>query len=130
GKNAEEILKYYFTGVEIEEADLWSINLPLKGKVLLIDAGHGGKEIGVQKNGILEKELNLEIVLILNKLLEKVGAKTVLIRDRDQYVSLSDRLEMSNTLKAHFLLSIHGNDNLDMGNITQVYGYPGDKDAM
>lgn len=129
-KNAEEILKYYFTGVKIENIPQWSINIPLEGKIILIDAGHGGKELGIKKNNIIEKDMNLKICLILEKLLEKAGAKTVLTRYCDEYLSLEDRLYLSNHLQPHFMLSIHGNDSPTMSNVTQIYVYPGDREAQ
>lgn len=130
GKNAEEILKYYFTGVKIENIPQWSINIPLGGKIILIDAGHGGRELGIKKNNIIEKDMNLKISLILENLLERAGAKAVLTRDRDVYLSLEDRLHLSNNTQSHFILSIHGNDTPTMSNITQIYVYPGDKEAL
>jgi SpoIID/LytB domain protein len=129
GKNAEEIIKYYFTGVKIENIPQWSINIPLEGKIILIDAGHGGKELGIKKNNIIEKDMNLKISLELGDLLKKAGAKAILTRDSDIYLSLEDRLHLSNQLQPHFMLSIHGNDSPTMSNVTQIYVYPGDIEA-
>ena len=130
GKNAEEILRYYFTGVKIEKKPQWSIKIPLKEKIILIDVGHGGKDLGISKNGILEKEMNFKISLLLKECLDKAGAKAVLTRKGDEYISLEDRLHLSNHLQPHFMLSIHGNDSPTMSYVTQIYVYPGDIEAL
>lgn len=129
GASADKILEYYFTGVKIENMLKWSIKAPLKGKIILIDAGHGGKESGLEKNNILEKDRNLKISLALKDKLEKAGAKVSLTRKEDQYISLVERLKKSNTLQPHFMLSIHGNDTPNREHITEFYIYPGDRDA-
>ena len=54
------------------------------GTVIVIDAGHGGEDGGaVGINGCIEKELNLEIALILNDLLRASGIDTVMTRTED-----------------------------------------------
>ena len=56
----------------------------MKDTVIVIDPGHGGEDGGaVGINGCIEKELNLEISLILNDLLQASGVKTVMTRTED-----------------------------------------------
>ncbi len=55
-----------------------------EGPVIVIDAGHGGEDGGaVGVNGCIEKELNLDIALILNDLLNASGVNTVMTRTED-----------------------------------------------
>ncbi|MCR1899497.1 N-acetylmuramoyl-L-alanine amidase [Irregularibacter muris] len=130
GMKAEEILKYYFTGIQIERIPQWSINMPLQGKIILIDPGHGGKDKGIFKQNVQEKDRNLKIALHLEKILKEAGSTVVLTRTEDKYVSLGQRLAINNKLHPHFMLSIHGNDNPAIkSTVNQIYIYPGDEEA-
>lgn len=129
GKTAEEILKYYFTGVKVENIIHGSIKKPLQGKIILIDPGHGGRENGIEKDGVIEKDINLKISLILKDQLESAGASIFLTRREDRYVSLLDRLNICNELQPHFMISIHRNEDPIIDYVTQIYVYPGDKEA-
>ena len=61
----------------------------VSGKVIVLDAGHGGMDGGaVGKSGILEKDLNLAITLKLRDALRAMGYRVVLTRDSD--ISLHD----------------------------------------
>jgi N-acetylmuramoyl-L-alanine amidase len=60
----------------------WS--LPLSGKVIALDAGHGGADGGaVSREGTIEKDLNLSIVLYLRDYLQQAGALVTLTREGD-----------------------------------------------
>ncbi|MBF8982463.1 stage II sporulation protein D [Lutibacter sp. B2] len=132
GKTAEEILKYYFTGVEIKTVEKPSVDSPMKGKVIVLDAGHGGDntEDVVGVNGTREKDINLSITLKLADFLRKAGAKVYLTRETDVYVPLSQRADISNNIKPNFFLSIHqnsfGNPNISG---SEIYYYRGDKEG-
>lgn len=83
---------------------------PLKGKIICIDAGHGGTELGsVGPTGIPEKTINLAIAQNLKKILEKNGAKVIMTRDSDKYTDLYDRVNIANLNEAQILISIHNN---------------------
>jgi N-acetylmuramoyl-L-alanine amidase len=87
----------------------------VKGLVVL-DAGHGGKDPGASENGIREKELNLAVVQMVAENLKARGAKVVLTRsDDDTFVKLEDRAAMSNRLSADLFLSIHTNSSVKPG---------------
>src|SRR5690606_34074720 len=96
GIGAEEILKYYYTGVEIKKIKNPCINKPLKGKLILIDPAHGGEDSDdyIGKQGLREKDVNLSIALYLEKELETLGAKVYLTRREDKIVHLNDRAQM------------------------------------
>ena len=53
-----------------------SVSLPVKGRIVVIDAGHGGFDGGaVSESGLVEKDINLKIALYLKELFESDGAK-------------------------------------------------------
>lgn len=71
---------------------------PLSGKIIFLDAGHGGTDNGCsypQTNPTyLEKDYNLEITLETQKELEKLGATVVLTRTDDSWLSIYARAAM------------------------------------
>ena len=67
-----------------------SASLPLQGKVIVVDAGHGGKDPGTTYKNIYEKDINLNISLYLREYLSKYGATVVLTRDSDNDLSYGE----------------------------------------
>ena len=63
------------------------------------------------KKGTLEKELNLEYHYALKDLLEEAGAKVVLTRFDDTFISLYERAFLAHFLMADFFISIHTNSH-------------------
>ena len=95
---------------------------PLLGKVIFVDAGHGGRDPGVVYGNIYEKDINLEIAKVLEEKLSVKGATVFLTRESDlDYSSVYDtykkrgdlyrRIRMidDNYLKTDIYLSIHVN---------------------
>ena len=83
---------------------------PLHNIRIAIDAGHGGSENGATGClGNKEKDINLSIAKYLETELKKRGAKVIMTRRADNYVSLKDRVEIANYGNAVVFLSIHGN---------------------
>lgn len=90
---------------------------------LVIDAGHGGEDGGCEGNGLVEKDLNLDISLRLSALLRKAGVNVVMTREEDVllYDKESDyqgkkkaqdvrrRLEIARECENPVLVSIHMN---------------------
>jgi N-acetylmuramoyl-L-alanine amidase len=70
----------------------WSYwTLPLSGKTIAIDAGHGGVDGGaVSKQGVIEKDLNLAIALYLRDYLQQAGAIVVMTREGDYDLATGD----------------------------------------
>jgi len=89
------------------------INLPGKKKVCVgIDAGHGGNDPGaVNKNvDAKEKDINLDVALLLKQRLEKDGHfKIFMTRDDDSAVALNNRTKVLNNEKVDLVVSIHTN---------------------
>ena len=79
-------------------------------RTIVIDPGHGGKEVGaVGPNGLLEKDVTLEVSRKLASALERLGTRVVLTRDDDSIVSLDQRTAIANQYKADLFLSVHMN---------------------
>ncbi len=86
-------------------------SLPLAGKTIVLDAGHGGSDPGALAPGseINEKSLNLAIVLAAAENLRALGAEVLLTREEDVAVTIPERLTMLLQTKPDFCLSIHQN---------------------
>lgn len=98
------------------------IDLPLLGKVIVIDPGHGGRDPGTIYGNLYEKDINLEISKTLEKHLSKKGAIVYMVRSDDSDLSsIYDKLKKRGDLyrrilfirdedkKADLYLSIHIN---------------------
>lgn len=79
--------------------------------VLVIDAGHGGRDPGAVRGSIKEKDINLGVAKELGKLIENnmSGVKVVYTRKSDTFVSLLGRSQIANKNKANLFISIHTN---------------------
>ncbi len=83
---------------------------PLNGKIIALEAGHGGSDSGaVGRLGLREKDANLMAVTALDEELRRRGAATVLLRPHDTSPSLWQRAQQANNSGAHLLVSIHAN---------------------
>jgi N-acetylmuramoyl-L-alanine amidase len=78
---------------------------------IVIDPGHGGKEVGaIGPGGMMEKDATLAVCRKLAVSLgAKLGARVVLTRDEDAVVSLDQRTAIANQYKADLFLSVHMN---------------------
>jgi len=77
---------------------------------ILIDPGHGGKDTGAMRNGIMEKDINLDVAKRLYDLFEKDGNfEAKLSRADDTFVTLGGRPALANEFKADIFVSIHSN---------------------
>jgi len=79
--------------------------------LIIVDPGHGGKDDGATSpNGLLEKELNLDISKRLKKILEtRYGYQVILTRHDDTFIPLEERGEIANKKNADLFVSIHVN---------------------
>jgi len=94
----------------IKQAEISKIPLPLKGKTIVIDPGHGGRDPGfVGKSGIFEKFLNLKIALKLRKFLTDAGAKVIMTRTKDLNIPNSGIVKVANDSNADIFVAIHLN---------------------
>jgi N-acetylmuramoyl-L-alanine amidase len=89
--------------------------LPLAGKRIVLDAGHGGSDPGAVRNGYSEKDLNKEFTKLLAGHLNGLGANVIYTRDpsNDRYISLEDRASFANNQNADLFISIHHDSSVD-----------------
>ena len=87
--------------------------LGLKVNRIVIDAGHGGHDEGTRgPNGVLEKDVVLDVALRLSKLVQsRMGAEVVLTRSDDTFIPLQARTATANNRRADLFLSIHANSS-------------------
>jgi N-acetylmuramoyl-L-alanine amidase len=108
--------------VVVAKVDLFAQNKPQgnsknksKEIIVVIDAGHGGKDPGKESSSNKykhEKDINLAIAKMLGKYLLLIdGLKVVYTRTDDEYVSLDDRVYIANKANADYFISIHCNSN-------------------
>lgn len=110
---------------EMPTTTTWSFwTLPLSGKTIAIDAGHGGADGGASsKEGLIEKDINLAIALHLRDYLQQAGALVIMTRETDTDLAdaatkglskrktedLKRRVEFVNSHHPDVLISIHMN---------------------
>ena len=82
---------------------------------LVLDAGHGGWDLGtVGRKGLMEKDLVLDIVHRLGKLVQdRLGAEVLYTRQDDTYLPLEKRTEIANLAQADLFVSVHANYSED-----------------
>ncbi|UTR16220.1 peptidoglycan-binding protein [Salipaludibacillus sp. LMS25] len=96
---------------------------PLAGKVIVLDAGHGGSDPGAIAGGMQEKELALDVSLRAQKLLEEAGATVIMTRTTDVFLTLAERAAIANSSNADAFLSVHANAFNGSANGTETYWY-------
>ena len=87
--------------------------LGLKIRRVVLDPGHGGQDEGTAgPNGLLEKDLVLDVALRLGKLIEsRMASEVVFTRSDDTFIPLERRTAIANEKKADLFLSIHANSS-------------------
>ncbi|MCM4158846.1 N-acetylmuramoyl-L-alanine amidase [Antarcticibacterium flavum] len=86
--------------------------------VVVLDAGHGGKDPGNRGGGFKEKDIALNIVLQVGRQLEKdPNVKVIYTRDKDIFIPLDQRAKIANEAKADLFVSVHCN-----AHNSQAYG--------
>lgn len=80
--------------------------------IIVVDAGHGGKDPGcIGKGGTREKDIVLSVAKKLKTKLDANGFKTYLTRGDDRYLKLAERAEIAEKRKADLFISLHANAN-------------------
>jgi N-acetylmuramoyl-L-alanine amidase len=87
--------------------------LGLKLGRVVIDPGHGGKDIGTHgPSGLSEKEVVLDVARRLGDLIEdRLGSEVIYTRADDKFIPLEARTRIANDRKADLFLSIHANSS-------------------
>ena len=80
----------------------------LKGKIIVIDPGHGGRDSGtIGFSGTFEKDITLQTAEILKNKLKEDGAIVYLTREKDAFVPLPARVNLSSIHRADAFISLH-----------------------
>ncbi|MDW2958572.1 MAG: N-acetylmuramoyl-L-alanine amidase [Alphaproteobacteria bacterium] len=80
--------------------------------IVVVDAGHGGKDPGcIGKGGTREKDVVLSVAKKLKNKLDANGFKTYLTRSDDTYLKLAERAAIAERRKADLFISLHANAN-------------------
>jgi N-acetylmuramoyl-L-alanine amidase len=117
----QDLLSYSFSFPNIKKQSFFKLLLLLfvlanpiqmgaqeKPFVVVLDAGHGGKDPGRPGTGFSEKEIALNIALKTGKLLEKIPEiKVIYTRKTDVFVELTQRASIANKANADLFVSIH-----------------------
>jgi N-acetylmuramoyl-L-alanine amidase len=84
---------------------------------VVIDAGHGGSNTGApaRREGAFEKHVTLAIARALKRRLEREGARVVMTRERDRYLTLRERARRANQARGDCFISLHANASPDHG---------------
>ena len=80
-------------------------------RTVVIDAGHGGRDLGAADSLVYEKHLNLDVARRLEKSLKEAGFRTVLIRAKDVFISLEERAAIANRYRNALFVSVHFNSS-------------------
>ena len=113
-------LLYLLIGIVVLSTFKVNALLPLSGKTIVIDPGHGGKDPGTVSNSVYESDINLKISKYLEYYLSTNGASVILIRNGNYDLSspniynrkrsdFDNRIKIINNNNADMYLSIHLN---------------------
>ena len=107
-----------------------SLNNDSEKITIVLDAGHGGHDIGSIHNGLSEKDFALEIVKLVKAKNKNANVEIILTRDEDKMVPLTERSAFINQVNPKFFISVHLNratNNTLNGN--EVYHSKDNQDA-
>jgi N-acetylmuramoyl-L-alanine amidase len=124
---------------KIANQSLQAKSFPAKtGKFrIVLDAGHGGWDLGtVGRQGLLEKDLVLDVTQRLGKLLQaRLGSEIVFTRSGDSYLPLDQRADLANQAQADLFVSVHANYSNSAAArgvetyFTNIFSAPGSKET-
>lgn len=80
---------------------------------IVVDAGHGGKDIGANRNGVNEKDLNLSLALMVRDALAAKGFKVYMTRSSDVFLPLPEITAITNRIHPDLFISIHHNASVN-----------------
>lgn len=90
--------------------------------IVVLDAGHGGKDPGNLGGGYKEKDIALNIVLKIGEELEKnPNFDVVYTRDKDEFIPLDQRGKIANKAKADLFVSVHCNSHKSQALGTETF---------
>lgn len=94
---------------------------------VFLSAGHGGKDPGAYANGLLEKDINLNILVACKEELERHGMKVEVSRLTDEDDPVSQEVIEANKSNAEIAVSFH--TNAGGGDGSETFYYPSSKEG-
>lgn len=96
--------------------------------LIALDAGHGGKDAGASANELMEKDITLKLALKTGKYLrESFHCDVVYTRNKDVFVTLSERANIANKVHADLFCSFHINSFNTSSKGFETFRFPGTK---
>jgi len=115
------LLLIFFTGLPLSSKNT-TLTSKKKPFVVVLDAGHGGKDPGNLGSGYREKDIALKTVLIIGKSLEKYDdVKVIYTRKSDVFVDLVERGRIANKARADLFVSVHCNAHSSQAHGTETF---------
>ncbi|MFD1038586.1 N-acetylmuramoyl-L-alanine amidase [Virgibacillus byunsanensis] len=106
------------------EKDTEAASTGLKNKTIVIDPGHGGRDVGaIGATETLEKDFTYKTSMELKQKLTNLGAEVVMTRTEDEFVSLASRTSLANVLQTDAFISIHYNSTPELPQVTGIGTY-------
>ncbi|WP_240510195.1 N-acetylmuramoyl-L-alanine amidase [Virgibacillus profundi] len=122
-----EITKDDFTGFilkQLVEKDETSSTTGFTNKTIVIDAGHGGRDVGaIGATGSYEKNIAFLTANELAQELSTLGAEVLLTRPEDEFISLGSRVSFANIMDTDAFVSIHYNSVPNLPNVSGIETY-------
>ena len=131
--NLHNLLLLLFTFFALTATSFGQKSVGKQKFVVVLDAGHGGKDPGNMGGGFKEKNIALNIILKVGKELEKNNnIKVIYTRDKDVFIPLDERARIANDAHADLFVSVHCNSHTSQANGTEtwVLGLSRNKDNM
>lgn len=97
-------------------------------QLVVVDAGHGGDDVGATRNGIYEKDIVLAMSMQLGRILQQMGYSVIYTRTEDIELDLEPRVEIAENAKASAFVSVHVNSldaKASQVNGVETYHAPG-----
>ncbi len=105
---------------------------PKTGYLIIVDAGHGGKDPGARGTaGNVEKDFNLKVSMLMVEMLSEYEEFQVMAtRSDDTFLTLQERVELANDMDADLFISIHANAYVPGTRGTETYYYNRQSEAF
>ena len=94
---------------------------PLKNRIIILDPGHGAHDPGTSQNKVTEKSIVLKVGKLVEAKLKKAGAKVIMTRSNDTFLSLEQRTQFAKNNYAEAFVSIHVNSAVKTAKGTETF---------
>lgn len=94
---------------------------PLSNRIIILDPGHGAHDPGTSQNKVTEKSIVLKVGKLVEAKLKKAGAKVIMTRSNDTFLSLEQRTQFAKKNYAEAFVSIHVNSAVKTAKGTETF---------